>query len=141
MPAEPTSTAAFLRRALETLRRRSPGRHADVAAHVERAPVRWSVGGERFTVTARAGRVSVRSGWAAGVAHTVEASAGAPFALFDGTATFEQLLAAEDVVVKVGADALLELAAACAAFAAEAAASPVFARQFEEYRSWAAARR
>lgn len=139
MPAEP-STAAFLRGALGDLRRLQPARYAEVAGRLERAPTRWAVGGERFTVTAEDGRVAVRSGWRPAVRGSVELSRGAVLDLFDGAATVEELLAADAVVVRVGADALLELSAAVTAFVAGAVAAPPLTRRFEEYRSWVLAR-
>lgn len=121
------------------MRARSPAPLRQLAACVEQAPARYDVGGERFTVAATAGRVSVWAGWRAGVPALIETTPSAVLALFDGTATVEQELADESLVVRAGSDALLALSEAVGLFAAEAAASPVYARQFEEYRAWALA--
>ena len=129
-----------MRRALDTLRLRSPESYLLVAGCIERAPARYAVGGERFTVDAGGGRVGVRSGWRPTVASRIETTPEALLALFDGTATVEQLLAAESLVVMARADALLDLSEAIGLFAAEAASAPVYVRQFEEYRAWALGR-
>lgn len=122
------------------MRARSPEPFGRLATCVQRAPARYLVGGERFTVSAAGGRVSVRAGWREGLPALVETSHGAVLALFDGTATVEQVLADESLVVRAAADTLLALSEAVGLFAAEAATSPVYARQFEEYRAWALAR-
>ena len=122
------------------MRSRSPEQFGRLAGCVGRAPARYVVGGERFTVVASGGRVSVRSGWRDRTAALIESSHAAVLALFDGTATVEQVLADESLVVRAGPDELLDLSEAVRLFAAEAATSPVYARQFEEYRTWALAR-
>jgi len=122
------------------MRRRAPARYAEVVAGLRGVPGRYSVGGERFTVAVAGDRVSVRAGWRGPARAVVEATTGAVLALVDGTESFGQVLADESVVVRADADALLGLAAAAGAFAAEAAGSTTYATQFEEYRSWAAAR-
>jgi hypothetical protein len=139
--ARPVSTAGFVRRGLETVRRRSPGRFAEIAGCLERAPVRYAVGAERFTVRAAAERVSVRAGWAGPPSARIETSPHAVLALVDGSATLEELLASEALVVRAVADVLLDLSTAATLFAAEASASPILARHFEEYRAWVAAGR
>lgn len=129
-----------MRRALESLRRLSPACYTEVAGCLERAPAGYSVGDERFIVTAAGGRVSVRARWTRAVTTRVMTSPQAVLALFDGSATLEGLLADDSLVVKASSDALLELSSALALFAAEAATSPAFSRQFEEYRSWVVSR-
>lgn len=126
-----------MRRALESLRTQSPTCYAEVAGCLERAPAGYSAGEERFTVTASDARVVVRAGWTPAAPARVLTSPSAVLALFDGTATLEGLLADESLVVRAGSDALLALSSALALFAAEAATSPAFSRQFEEYRAWA----
>ena len=134
----PGSTAAFVRRALATIRRRAPERYEQVVGRLARTPGRYAVGGERFTVSAAGGRASVRAGWRGPYRAVVEATPQAVVALFDGTASLEEALAAEWVVVRADADALLDLSSAVAVFAAEAVGATVYSRQFEEYRSWVA---
>lgn len=134
----PGSTAAFVRRTLATVRRRAPERYGEVAACLARAPGRYAVGDERFTISATGGRTSVRAGWRGRYRAVVETTPAAVVALFDGTASLEEALAAEELVVRADADALLDLSSAVAVFAAEAVSAPVYSRQFEEYRSWAA---
>ena len=129
-----------MRRALESLRRRAPDCYGEVAGCLERAPVGYAVGEERFTVAVAGGRVTVRPGWTPSAPARVLTSPPAVLAMFDGTATLEGLLADEALVVKAGSDTLLELSSAVSLFAAEAATSPAFSRQFEEYRSWVQSR-
>lgn len=131
------STAWFARRALTTMRSRSPEPFGRLAGCVERAPARCVVSGERFTVAAAGDRVSVRAGWRAGVPVLIETSHAAVMALFDGTANLKEVLADESLVVRAGPDELLALSEAVRLFATEAATSPVYGRQFEEYRAWA----
>ena len=143
MPADgarPASTAAFLRRCLDTMRRRSPDRYAGVVGLLERGPAHVCVGEDRFSVSARNDRVSVRAGWHGEARSRVDASESTLVALVDGTRSLREVLADESLVVRGGADALLDLAAAASALAAEVAATPGYADQIEEYRSWAAAR-
>jgi hypothetical protein len=139
-PARPApgSTAAFVRRALATVRRRAPARYVEVAACLARAPGRYAVGDERFTISGTDGRTSVRAGWRGPYRAVVETTPEAVVALFDGAASLEEALATEELVVRADADALLDLSSAVAVFAAEAVSATVYARQFEEYRSWAA---
>lgn len=134
------STAAFVRRSLETMRRRAPDRYGEIAACLHEAPGRYAVGDERFTVAVAAARVSVRQGWSGPSRAVVETTAPAVVALFDGTATLEQALGDESLVVRADADTLLRLSTAVGLFATEAVASTVYSRQFEEYRAWVAGR-
>ncbi|HET7488529.1 MAG TPA: hypothetical protein VFJ85_11415 [Acidimicrobiales bacterium] len=130
------SAARFLRRALADLRRADPQRYAEIAGRLERAPTRCDVGGERFSVTAEGGRVSVLPGWVPWTLGCVVLAPGAVLDLAGGDATLEQLLAAEAVVVRGAADTLLELWAAVTAFVLGAAGAPALVRHLGDYRAW-----
>ena len=120
------------------MRRRSPERYAEVVARLREAPGHYAVGDERFTVAVARGRVSVRAGWQGDARARVEATAGAVFALFDGTRSLEQVLGDGSLVVRADADALLDLSAAVSVFGAEAVGTTVYSTQFEDYRAGAA---
>ena len=137
--APPSSTAAFLRRALDTLRHRSPDRYAAVVEHLRRAPGHCAVDGERFTVGVARDRVTVAAGWRGQARARIEATAGGLLALVDGTRSLEEVLADESLVVRAPAEVLLDLHAAVSLLATEAVGCTAYVGQFEEYRAWATA--
>ena len=136
----PSSTAAFLRRALDTMRRRSPHRYAGVLEHLRRAPGHVEVGGERFTVGVEGDRVTVRPGWRGEAPARVQATTAAVLALVDGARSLREVLADEALVVRGSADTLLELHAAVSLFATEAVGTTDYVGQLQEYRAWATGR-
>jgi len=136
--AEPRGTARFVRRAFALMRRERPARYRAIAAVLRDAPGRYRVERERFTLRARSAReVEVRQGWPPDPAAVVaETTARATLQLVDGTATVEQLLERELLVVYGSADALLALSSVLRMFADAAVASRAQQRLFEAYRTW-----
>lgn len=127
---------AFLRLAFAVLRAEAPASYAELATHLMAASGRYQVGGERFTLTARAGRIDLSAGWRA-APHRLEVVVTTPRAvldLVDGAASLERLLSCELLVVRADSEALLGLSAASRLVAAAAVTLRALQDEFERYR-------
>ncbi len=137
-PGRPADgTLHHLRRALALLRLDAPRRYAAIAAHLRRAPGKYLVGAERFTVVAADGSITAASGWRTlGAKLQAEMPAQAIVDLFDGTTTVERLVAHEVLRIKADPAALLAIDDASRVLAAAAINSHALQNEFDRYRTW-----
>jgi len=104
---------------------------------MRRAPGKYLVGPERFTVTVDDGCISAAPGWRLlGAKLELEVMPDAIVQLFDGSTTVEQLVARDVLRIKAEPDALLAFDDATRAIAHAAIASHELQMEFERYRAW-----
>jgi hypothetical protein len=134
---ESGGTLFHLRRALALLRREAPRRYAAIAAHLRRAPGRYLVGAERFTVLAAEGSITAAAGWRTlGAKLEAEIPPQAILDLYDGITTTELLVAHDVLRIRAAPAALLAIDDASRILAAAAVESRALQNEFHRYRTW-----
>ena len=131
------STLLHVKRTLRALRAEAPKQYALVTNHIRRAPGKYLVGPERFTVTVDDGRVSAAPGWhLLGAKLELQITPNAIVQLFDGTTTVEQLVARDVLRIKAEPDALLAFDDVTRTIGHAAIGSHALQMEFERYRTW-----
>lgn len=132
------STAAFVRRAFLLLKKEAPVTYDGIVRELKELTTNFRVGDEKFFLTIADRDIKVISGRRSRQAKAEgEITLQGVFQLVDGTRSLTYLLDAQDLKIRAGSEALLNLSKIVKLFAEVATRSRALQDHFEEYRRWA----
>ncbi|MFL5605065.1 MAG: hypothetical protein ACJ8AD_01340, partial [Gemmatimonadaceae bacterium] len=128
-------TLHHVQRALATLQAESPKRYARIAGLLRRAPGKYCVDTERFTITAHDGWIIASAGWRAlGMTLEVHVPARAILDFMDGTTTVERLIQRDVLRITGNPSSLLALDEATRVLARAAIESRALQEEFDAFQ-------
>ncbi len=130
-----STTAGFVRRALDLLRSEAPAAHHRMVDELRPGAVLLQVDGDRFAVEVRGDRAWVRRRATRPVAGRVVARDGAVLDLIDGRLDMLGAVEAGRLDVRGDPEAVLRLARALSAFVEGAVRAPRLRELLDEYRA------